>query len=72
MIDFTETLNSLEKINNPRMNDGDYVKDGLLYCGKCNTPKQCIIIWPITRETKTVGCICKCFADELRSKGMIY
>ena len=22
------------------MNEGDYVKDGLLYCGKCNTPKQ--------------------------------
>ena len=21
--------------------EGDYIKDGLLYCGKCHTPKQC-------------------------------
>lgn len=36
----------------------DYVKDGLLYCGKCNTPKQCkvelmgMVIYP--------KCLCKC------------
>ena len=26
---------------NHKPNEGDYIKDGLLYCGKCNTPKQC-------------------------------
>ena len=23
-----------------KINEGDYIKDGLYYCGKCNTPKQ--------------------------------
>ena len=38
--------------------EGDYVQDGLLYCGKCNTPKQCkvevmeMVIYP--------KCLCKC------------
>lgn len=26
---------------NHKPQDGDYIKDGLLYCGKCHTPKQC-------------------------------
>lgn len=41
----------------------DYIgEDGLLYCGKCNTPKQCRIttFW----GDRTVHQMCKCAADE--------
>lgn len=37
---------------------GDYIQDGLLYCGKCSTPKQsrqCFMGHEIV-----VGCLCKC------------
>ena len=41
---------------------GDYIVDGLLYCGNCKTPKQ-------TRVTfmgieKTPYCLCKCEAEK--------
>ena len=40
--------------------EGDYVRDGLLYCSRCNTPKQ-------TRVEQLgnmfVGCMCKCAAE---------
>ncbi len=38
--------------------DGDYTKDGLLYCGKCRTPKQCKV--NIFGSERTVYCLCKC------------
>lgn len=41
----------------------DYIgADGLVYCGKCNTPKQCRIttFW----GDRTVHQMCKCAADE--------
>ena len=37
---------------------GDYMKDGLLYCGKCNTAKQCR--QNFMGHRLTVGCLCKC------------
>lgn len=40
--------------------ESDYVKDGLIYCGKCHTPKQCKV--PFTGET-ILNCVCDC-ADE--------
>ena len=44
---------------------GDYTKDGLLFCGRCNTPKrsrQCFMGHQIT-----VGCLCRC-ATEARDR----
>lgn len=38
---------------------GDYEKDGLLYCGKCNGQKQIVVPWPDGTNHK-VGCLCKC------------
>lgn len=39
--------------------EGDYIGgDGLLYCGKCNTPKQCRIT--IFDEVRTPYCMCAC------------
>lgn len=40
---------------------GDYFDDGLLYCHKCNTPKQSrIIIFDVER---VVPCLCQCAAE---------
>lgn len=41
---------------------GDYVVDGLLYCGKCNTPKQCRV--NILGRDRTPPCLCKCAAEK--------
>lgn len=40
---------------------GDYVQDGLLHCGRCNTPKQCRI--NLLGESATVFCLCKCMKE---------
>jgi len=45
--------------------DGDYIKDGLLHCGKCNTPKQCRI--ELFGAIRTPPCLCKC-ASEARER----
>lgn len=37
---------------------GDYVQDGLLYCGHCRTPKQCRI--DVAGHLMIVGCQCAC------------
>lgn len=42
---------------------GDYTKDGLLFCGKCNTPKQSRQVF--MGHEITVGCLCRC-ATETR------
>lgn len=45
-----------------RRNDGDYIENGLLHCGKCHTPKQC--------EMELAGriikpyCMCRCESEE--------
>lgn len=50
---------------NIKAEQGDYYNDdGLLMCGKCNTPKQCIIKNPFTNKKDTVYCICKCTAEK--------
>ena len=47
---------------NAKGREGDYVKDGLLYCGKCNTPKQCVAEFG-GRVIKPY-CMCKCEVEE--------
>ncbi len=39
--------------------EGDYIKDGLLYCHKCNTPRQCVIDIG-DGETLKPPCLCQC------------
>lgn len=42
---------------------GDYyADDGLLYCGKCNTPKQCRV--ELFGQMRTPFCLCKCEVDR--------
>lgn len=42
--------------------EGDYTKDGLLYCGKCNTPKQCEV--EFFGKMRIVPCMCKCKKEQ--------
>lgn len=44
---------------------GDYIIDGLLYCHKCNTPKQTRI--EIFGRVRTPFCLCKC-EEERRDR----
>ena len=45
-----------------RAEEGDYIVDGLLYCHKCHTPKQCQV--EIFGEIRTPMCLCKCQAEK--------
>lgn len=41
---------------------GDFILDGLLHCGKCKTPKQCRV--EIFGEIRTPMCLCKCEVER--------
>ena len=46
-----------------QMEDGDYIgENGLLYCGKCNTPKQTQI--EVLGRISRPYCLCKCGAEK--------
>ncbi len=50
-------------MNNLVVAEGDHVgEDGLLYCGKCNTPRQKRI--EIGGQSVVVGCICRCEVEK--------
>lgn len=42
----------------------DYTQDGLLYCGKCKTPRETKIKFPGIDEAKTVPIACECRMTE--------
>lgn len=70
-VDFEEIVKSINE--RARANygetDGDYVADdGLLYCGKCHTPKQCVISIKLEKGKEvckplTVYTPCKCVQE---------
>lgn len=45
---------------------GDYIHDGLLYCGKCHTPKQTRI--SIDGKVWTPSCMCECESARFKEK----
>lgn len=47
---------------NIRPEEGDYIKDGLLHCGKCHTPKQCRVM--LSGKMRTPMCLCKCEKEK--------
>ena len=50
-----------------KINDGDYFnEDGLLMCGKCNTPKQ--TRFELFGRIKTPMCICECENAKLKAE----
>ena len=59
-------IDSIVKRAEPVRDLVDYEKDGLLYCGHCNTPKQCRI--PIGGGVRLVGCQCACAAREYEAE----
>lgn len=61
----TSALNGIEKTAAEaiKAEQGDYYgDDGLLYCGKCNTPKQTRV--SIFGRERTPFCLCKCEAEK--------
>lgn len=61
---FMQMLETIEANanNNILINEFDYQKDGLWYCGKCDTPKQAMVeLFGIVRKPM---CLCKCEAEN--------
>lgn len=44
---------------------GDYIKDGITYCGKCHSPKETKIYVPLMKQEKIFPCRCKCEQEEI-------
>lgn len=47
-----------------RADPSDYEKDGLLYCGKCNTPKQIEVV--LFGKKRIVSCLCDCENEKAK------
>lgn len=58
-MDIIEQLSEATKRSDPT----DYLKDGLYYCFKCNTPKQTRV--NIYGAERIVNCMCKCRMDAI-------
>lgn len=56
-----EILPDLIQKATAKMQDGDFLKDGLLHCGKCSMPKQCRVPFPF--GVQIFGCMCQCQID---------
>jgi DNA replication protein DnaC len=64
-MDLTKFIDGVEKSASIsiKAEQGDYVgDDGLLYCHKCNTPKQCRVT--ILGVERTPMCLCKCEIEK--------
>ena len=59
---FVDLMAVLASNSEPNRNEGDYEKAGLLYCGKCNTPKQTEV--KVGDRTLKPYCMCKCEAEQ--------
>lgn len=66
--DLDAMFRGIEKIaeKNTVINEGDYYVDGLLYCGVCNTAKQCEV--ELFGQKRKPFCICKCRKEELEEE----
>jgi len=68
---FDELINNIaEKAAEANaIQEGDYVVDGLLYCGNCNTPKQCLVDdWRCKDKKIKVYCTCQCKIEKLKQE----
>ena len=63
-MDLFNIISNLEEKakQNVKVEQGDYLVDGLLYCHKCHTPKQCRV--EIFGTTRTPYCLCKCEVEK--------
>lgn len=63
---FEQAFNNIVKAAaiNKIMAESDYIgDDGFIYCGKCNTPRECKVIIH-GRGERVVGCLCKCRTEQ--------
>lgn len=67
-MNFESVINSIEEkaADSVRAEQGDYIIDGLLYCGKCNTPKQTRV--EIFGKVRTPYCLCKCEVERRKKE----
>lgn len=65
---FKEYAKMLEaRANNAiKTEEGDFIKDGLLHCGKCGTPKQCRV--EVMGMTISPKCLCECEKEKLEKE----
>lgn len=63
---FQEVINQMEK--SMHSSNDDYMKDGLVYCGKCNTPKQ-IYVEALKRNMPKM---CKCREEEVEHQEKLF
>lgn len=63
-MDLSKMINGLETKANEsiKAEQGDYIIDGLLYCHKCNTPKQCRV--KLFGVERTPPCLCECETER--------
>ena len=66
MDSFSKVLSDMADNTEPNETDGDYIKDGLLFCGKCHTPKQIEVV--ICGKAVKPYCLCKCGEEEEKAK----
>ena len=66
MDSFSRILSDMADNTEPNETDGDYIKDGLLFCGKCHTPKQIEVV--ICGKAVKPYCLCKCGEEEEKAK----
>ena len=61
---FNQYLINLEAKANEviKTEEGDFIKDGLLHCGKCRTPKQCRV--ELMGRIISPKCLCKCEVER--------
>lgn len=63
---FTEALVKMAENTEPNKAENDYIKDGLLYCGKCHTPKQSVI--PVGGQIIKPYHMCKCEEEAYKAE----
>ena len=65
---FDELINELEQKSKEaiKTNEGDYIENNLLHCGKCHTPKQCEVI--ICGKLRHPYCLCKCESERVKAE----
>jgi len=64
-MDFVKTLSDISDNSNIALSEGDYEgENGFLYCGKCNTPKQCEIT--LNGRVLRPYCLCECEAKAIK------
>lgn len=59
------TLERKTAANVPK-DSADYIENGLLYCGKCHTPKE--FRGSFLGMVKVVPCLCRCRSENWRQK----